>query len=120
MKGILDRILQAKEYAWTELDLSNEHINSLPKEVVSLGQLRILKLNGNLFDFVPRVVCELTNLKELSLAGNPITSLPNEISKLHLLERFDLNGTLMWLHYCGQQMYKSPNRRNSNNVSKEI
>lgn len=92
------------------LDLSNNHIKHIPKELVSLRNLRtllvksngmtcaaipkdfgrlssleVLNCSGNIFETIPPQFTELSKLKFLYLGGNRISELPNSIRNMHRL-----------------------------------
>lgn len=99
------------------LDLSNNHIKHIPKELVSLRNLRtllvksngmtcaaipkdfgrlssleVLNCSGNIFETIPPQFTELSKLKFLYLGGNRISELPNSIRNMHRLEVLYLGG----------------------------
>ena len=54
----------------TELDLSFQSLNFLPKELKNCSRLKVLNLEGNFYEHVPEILKELPNLEELYLGGN--------------------------------------------------
>ena len=64
-----------------------------PQELVCLQGLEELNVSKNKFQgVVPRVICELKNLKTLILGGCGLNDLPDEFAKLQGLERLELWG----------------------------
>ncbi|KAN0024719.1 hypothetical protein ACTFIV_009128 [Dictyostelium citrinum] len=59
-----------------ELDLSDNRITELPKDIQLLKSLRILILRGNLLEDIPLEICYLGDLKILELQDNPLNNFP--------------------------------------------
>ncbi|GAM17642.1 hypothetical protein SAMD00019534_008170 [Acytostelium subglobosum LB1] len=59
-----------------ELDLSDNRITELPKEIQDLKSLRILILRDNRLENIPLEVSYLKDLKILELQGNPLSDFP--------------------------------------------
>jgi hypothetical protein len=76
----------------TELDLSNNTLESLSPKVGRLKRLKVLRLMMNQLTEVPPSLGMLTQLVELDLGFNPIPSLPAEVGGLAMLERLKLRG----------------------------
>jgi len=73
------------------LDLSNNKIESLPDEVVSLQRLERLDLSNNDLSTAPLRLCLLPLLKSVQLEGNTILSLRRDLltrGTQHLLRHF--------------------------------
>ena len=62
-----------------EIDLSNNDIESTPKDLSSLKQLRELNLNYNSFLKLPVSLTKLMHLRSLNLEGNSLEKIPYEI-----------------------------------------
>ncbi|MEZ4195354.1 MAG: leucine-rich repeat domain-containing protein [Candidatus Paceibacterota bacterium] len=76
------------------LDLSNNQLrSSLPAEIRHLLGLRELNLSNNNFTGVPAEVGQLIGLEVLDLSNNPITGLPHELGNLVNLKTLNLSGT---------------------------
>ena len=64
-RKLLKIIEQTVRDRLTELDLSNEGIESLPPEIANLRNLTRLKLNGNRISSLPPEIGDLQSLAEL-------------------------------------------------------
>lgn len=99
------------------LNLKNDGLKQIPKEISNLKRLKILDLSGNEFNELPRefsnlnnleelylndeknlklsetlkVLAKLPKLKSLHLENDNLKELPNEINKLKSLESLYLN-----------------------------
>ncbi|MFB0981357.1 MAG: leucine-rich repeat-containing protein kinase family protein [Alteromonadaceae bacterium] len=104
------------------LDLANNQLSSLPKELSSLKKLKILFLTNNNFEAIPAVVADCPQLEMISfksnklthvdenvlpiqtrwliLTDNTITTLPNSMGELTRLQKFAI---------AGNQLAKLPN-----------
>ena len=112
------------------LDLANNQLSSLPKELSSLKKLKILFLTNNNFESIPSVVAACPKLEMISfksnklahvdenvlprqtrwliLTNNNITTLPNSMGELTRLQKFTI---------AGNQLQKLPNSmRNCENL----
>jgi Leucine-rich repeat (LRR) protein len=58
------------------------NLNSLPKEIEILTELRILGLSANEFTVFPQEILQLKKLTELRLTANDLRTLPSEIGCL--------------------------------------
>ena len=72
------------------LDLSGNHLTTLPAEAAAFVKLRDLNLSLNVFEFVPAVVFELQALENLDLSSNRLAKLDDRIVQLNVLRRLDL------------------------------
>ena len=73
-----------------ELWFSDNQLTELPKEIGNLSNLTLLTLNDNQLTELPKEIGNLSNLKELWLYRNQLTELPKEIGNLS-------NLTDLWL-----------------------
>ena len=80
-KHILDKIREAKEKQLKELDLSDQVLIKIPKEVFELGQLESLVLKNCQLKRVPKTILRLSNLKSLNLIGNRLLEISEIISE---------------------------------------
>ena len=74
----------------TGLDLSYNQLTSLPETIAHLSNLTVLSLGSNRLTSLPDAIGQLTHLTTLDLSGNRLTSLPNAIGKLINLTTFNL------------------------------
>lgn len=91
-----------------KLDLSGQHLKSIPDSVFKKKEITVLDLGSSGITFYPPLsalvdssaneikelpdnIGELTNLRSLNLNGNKLTKLPNSIIKLTNLEVLDLS-----------------------------
>jgi len=58
------------------LDLSNNHLTSLPKELAQLTQLKIIFASNNLFKTLPEVLGQCENLEMVGFKSNRIKYVP--------------------------------------------
>jgi hypothetical protein len=75
-----------------ELNLSNNHLSSLPLHLDTLTKLKRLDLANNQLTELPSNIGNSIDLVSLNLRGNQLTSLPNSISYLRELKSLDLSG----------------------------
>ena len=83
-----NKVYESKDV--TELDLSDNELESLPSEICQLTSLKELDLSYNALSSLPSEIGQLTNLTSLNLDANSLSSLPAEISQLTSL-------TSLWL-----------------------
>ncbi|MFM5896156.1 MAG: leucine-rich repeat domain-containing protein, partial [Dolichospermum sp.] len=69
-------IKQAAKDEVTELDLSNNQISSLPREIGQLTNLQSLNIYNNQISSLPPEIGQLTNLQSLNIYNNQISSFP--------------------------------------------
>ena len=73
------------------LDLSGNSINNFFSKLCSLKKLQVLNLNNNKIKSIPRQINNLGNLKNLQIANNKISKLPEEIKYLTSLQKINLS-----------------------------
>jgi hypothetical protein len=59
------------------LDLSNNQLSTLPKDLPRLHRLKVLFLNNNQFETVPEVLAQCPNLSMIGFKANRLTTLPD-------------------------------------------
>ena len=74
------------------LDLSDQHIRLLPKEISLLINLEELRLRNDDLTELPEEIGDLGKLRILDLSGNPIRHLPVHFKDLNMLDELYLNG----------------------------
>ena len=74
-----------------ELNLCNNQLTQLPREICQLTQLTELYLSSNKLTQLPSEIGQLTQLTYLSLSDNQLTQLPTEIGNLTQLTRLYLS-----------------------------
>ncbi|KAM3821018.1 leucine-rich repeat and death domain-containing protein 1 [Vipera latastei] len=67
------------------LNLNNNEIKTLPKEIGLLKNLEILSMEGNQLTSLPPEICLLKKLRTLNLSYNQISSFPQNFSELSRL-----------------------------------
>ena len=72
------------------LNLSNNNLTSLPKEIGNLKQLLQLFLYDNKLTSLPKEIGDLNQLEVLNVRNNQLTSVPKEIGDLKQLKELDL------------------------------
>jgi internalin A len=73
------------------INFANSNLRSIPEEIFSHLNLRILILSSNLISELPKEIGNLSRLECLDLSDNKIESVPKEISKLKNLKCLYLN-----------------------------
>ncbi len=109
----------------THLDLSEQKLTELPKEILDLPKLSILNIQYNQLTELPNWLSE-TNISELLVYGNQISvigTLPNSIVRLHLAKN-QLTILPAYLKDCGKlkqiYLYDNPLKKESLNVLASI
>lgn len=74
------------------LDLSNEDIKTMPKNIQTLNNITSIDLRGNLLEEFPHEILKMKNLEELILSINNIKNIPNNIDQLENLRFLNING----------------------------
>lgn len=73
------------------LDLSDQDLNSVPKDITKLTKLNELSLKGNKLTQFPTELLSMINLISLDLSDNQITEVPPDLNKLENLQSLDLS-----------------------------
>ncbi len=68
-------------YQLERLDLHNNRLTELPKEIGNLQQLQSLSLTNNRLTELPKEIGNLQQLQSLSLTNNRLLEIPKEIRK---------------------------------------
>jgi internalin A len=66
----------------TSLDMCDNDITTLPKDMDKLSNLKVLNLSENRLIALPRKLCKLSTLVDLHLVCNELTTLPTNIGSL--------------------------------------
>eukprot|EP00730_Choanoeca_flexa_P016598 TRINITY_DN7880_c0_g1_i2.p1 TRINITY_DN7880_c0_g1~~TRINITY_DN7880_c0_g1_i2.p1 ORF type:complete len:295 (+),score=70.35 TRINITY_DN7880_c0_g1_i2:235-1119(+) len=74
----------------TSIDLSLNHLKSLPDNFPTLDHIVVLDLSKNQIDALPDTFGQLTSLKRLDLLGNNLSRLPHSFAELTQLQWLDL------------------------------
>jgi len=89
MKRVKELIINAKDRQY--LDLSDNQLSDLPKEIAELKNLKKLYLNDNQLSDLPKEIAELKSLQTLDLRNNQLSDLPKEIAELKSLQELYLS-----------------------------
>lgn len=77
------------------LDISNNEIKEIPKELEALQNLRILIINNNQITDLDPGITNLINLEVLDASNNKINKISAEIAKLTKLEQLQLQNNMI-------------------------
>jgi internalin A len=83
-------IAKVKAQQLTELDLSDQQIAEIPKEIGDLISLQYLGLNNNQIAKLPESIGNLSSLLHLDINKNQIVEIPESISNLTCLQSLNL------------------------------
>ncbi|XP_012257717.2 leucine-rich repeat-containing protein 40-like [Athalia rosae] len=91
---------EGKERWWeqeqlTTLNLSSNSLTKLDPQVQLLSELNFLDLHDNVIQYIPREIGNLNKLRHLNLAVNRIHTLPLDMYKLCELRFLDLGNNLL-------------------------
>lgn len=73
------------------LTLQNCDLKKFPKQIKGLSNLEILRLNGNLLEFIPEWINELKELSVLEIQHNILNELPESLGELKNLNILKLD-----------------------------
>ncbi len=73
------------------LELSEQKLKTIPKEIGQLQNLQELNLWNNQLTTLPKEIEQMQNLRSLGLSNNQLTVLPKEIGQLQNLKVLFLN-----------------------------
>ncbi|MGH1384761.1 MAG: COR domain-containing protein [Kordia sp.] len=76
-----------------KLNLSNNYIKDLGKELSLFKSLEELDISDNEISSLPRQITQLSKIKFIKLNNNPISYLPEKIASFNLLQSIDLSQT---------------------------
>ena len=79
-------------YNLQELNLTDNRLTEIPREIGNLTNLQTLILSYNQLTELPREISNLTNLQYLHLDNNHLTEIPREIGNLTNLQYLGLSG----------------------------
>lgn len=68
------------------LNISSNHIKSLPQSMSKLTSLREVDASTNQLTSFPVSLCQLKNLDSLNVSHNKITSVPSDVASLNVVE----------------------------------
>jgi internalin A len=119
---VLRRIKEAAMRNSKELDLLDQGLTEIPKEVFQLQNLRSLNLSKNKIVKIPDVIAQLQNLTKLNLYINRIVKIPDAITRLRNLTELDISRNqivkipdaiarlknLKWLNLSDNKIMKIP------------
>ncbi|XP_073095989.1 leucine-rich repeat and death domain-containing protein 1 isoform X4 [Manis javanica] len=74
-----------------ELDISNNAIRELPRNIGELRRLITLNAYNNQISYLPSSFLSLKDLQQLNVSGNNLTALPSGISKLFSLKEINFD-----------------------------
>lgn len=90
----------------TRLDLSYNHIEHIPEDIVLLAKLKELWINNNPLQEVPACIDKLKKLEVLDIRMTPIGSLPSNIAEMKRLQEIDWRETPLEKHLL--EFYQVP------------
>jgi hypothetical protein len=90
-----DLIRENRKHEIAKLDLGENHLTQVPREIEQLNKIDHLVLDDNEFTVFPINVISLRGLANLSLSDNGITIIPNEITVLRDLECLDVSNNMI-------------------------
>lgn len=82
----------ASNFNLVKLIVAKNALLSLPREIGTLSNLKLVNLDGNLLTALPPELCSLERLETLSAADNEIASLPPDLARLRNLRILDVSG----------------------------
>jgi internalin A len=88
---VLIRIEEAARNHNRTLDLSNQNLTEIPREIFQLQNLRSLDLYNNQIVKIPDEITQLQNLRLLYLSSNQIVEIPDAITQLQNLTELYLS-----------------------------
>lgn len=75
------------------LNLSNNYLLQIDTKISCFKGLEILDISNNKLEQLPRQICELGNLKTFIANNNPLVKLPQKFAAFQTLEILDLSDT---------------------------
>ncbi|HVZ12017.1 MAG TPA: hypothetical protein VG965_03225 [Patescibacteria group bacterium] len=100
------------------LDLSNQNLSELPKDVLKLKNLTSINLDNNKFTAFPDDLTTFTKLQRIDMKNNQLTNIPNSITKLSSLQIIDFsNNKLATLPNISSMLYLQTIDVSQNNFS---
>ncbi|MGV0104040.1 hypothetical protein NSTCB13_02691 [Nostoc sp. DSM 114160] len=88
----LEKIREAKQKQFEQLNLSHGLLTKIPVEVFELKWLEVLNLSRNKLTTLPEAIANLQQLTSLNLYDNQLTTLPEAIANLQQLTYLYLGG----------------------------
>jgi len=83
--------IEKKRKTITVLNLSNQSLKRLPKEIGRFTQVQVLYLSNNQLNFLPFSIKHLKKLKEIHLKDNQFTEFPKVLLRLKELKTINLS-----------------------------
>jgi Leucine-rich repeat (LRR) protein len=74
-----------------KVDLSNQGLTEIPKEIFQCKNLQVLDLSNNQIKQVPEQIQSLAQLQELNLSNNQLLTIPSSLDNLSFLNKLDLS-----------------------------
>lgn len=79
------------------VDLSNNQLLQLPRDIGRLVELQVLNISGNKLKELPQSIGSLAKLQELNCSSNRLRELPVSMGQLHNLRNLDISFNLLHL-----------------------
>jgi adenylate cyclase len=78
---------------------ANNKFKSIPDNLATLQDLRVLDFSSNYFTDFPAIICQFPNLADLDVSFNRIEEIPEEIGNLKALSRFIITNNKLKGHF---------------------
>lgn len=94
-KAVQTRQANTNDRVWTGLDLSSQGLRNISRSLFDLTFIKLLNLANNEIDVIPKEICMLRNLEVLNLGRNKIRSIPPELGRITNLKELNLRDNLI-------------------------